>query len=76
MGNLRLDDIQPGWKVFAGSDQVGTVSQASPDELFVQRGTLFRHTYRVPEQVVGTAEDGVVDLVIDRDAFEDLEVQG
>ncbi len=76
MGNLRLNDVQPGWKVFAGPDQVGTVSQAAPEELYVQRGTLFRHTYRVPEQVVGTAEDGVVDLLIDRNAFEDLEVQG
>lgn len=51
------------------------MSDAREHEIDVSRGTLFRHTYRVPEAFVKDADDGVVDLLIDKPTFEDLEVR-
>lgn len=75
MPSPTLEEVQPGWRVFAGPDQVGTVADTREHEIEVTRGTLIRHTYRVPETYVRDADDGVVDLLIDRDTFEDLEVR-
>jgi hypothetical protein len=76
MPNATLEEVQPGWKVFAGADEVGKVAEAREHELDVRRGTIFQHTYRVPEVYVRDADDGIVDLSIDRGTFEDLEVRG
>ena len=75
MASPMLEEVQPGWRVYAGPDEVGTVSDAREHEIDVSRRTLFRHTYRVPEAFVKDADDGVVDLLIDKPTFEDLEVR-
>lgn len=73
MTQVRLDDIQRGWKVFAGSEEVGEVESVEGRHLDVQRGLLFKHSYRIPETYIAEAADGVVDLGVDLDVVERLE---
>ena len=65
MTSPYVADIQVGWKVFAGPEQIGEVTQVADDTLEVTRGTLRRHHYRIPKKYVTEATDGVVDLRID-----------
>ncbi|HET7026535.1 MAG TPA: hypothetical protein VFI28_02465 [Candidatus Limnocylindrales bacterium] len=74
MPSTILEDVQPGWHVYAGTEEVGRVADLGEHELSVRRGTLIHHTYRVPEVFVAEAYDGVVDLAIDKPAFDRLEV--
>lgn len=58
-------DIQVGWKVFAGPEQIGQVTAVAAETLEVTRGTFRRHHYRIPKKYITEATDGVVDLRID-----------
>jgi hypothetical protein len=66
--------IQPGMKVFAGSDEIGKVTAVREDDFEVSRGTIFRHVYAIPSEYVDEANDGVIDLSIDRAFVDGLEV--
>jgi hypothetical protein len=68
-----IEDIQPGWKVFAGSDELGAVKEIGEDELLVAKGLLNRHEYHVPADLVEDANEGIVDLSVDRAAVEALQ---
>jgi hypothetical protein len=74
MTNAVLQDVQRGWKVFAGDQEVGTVAEVSADELTVTKGTFSRHEYRVPADCVVEASEGVVDLAVDAAALAGFEV--
>jgi hypothetical protein len=74
MTSATLLDIQIGWKVFAGAEEVGEVAAVGEHEISVRRGTIMRREFRVPEEFVTEATDGVVDLSIDRATVESLEV--
>lgn len=74
MTHPTILDVQKGWKVFAGADEIGHVTDVLPDAIDVQHGTLIRHTYRIPEAHINEASDGVVDLSVDRGTVEALEV--
>ena len=67
-------DIRRGSKVFARGEQIGEVVDVSPNAVDVQKGTLRKHTYRVPIAYVVEAAEGVVDLDIDREGVEALEL--
>jgi hypothetical protein len=69
----RLGEIRPGWKVFAGPDEVGEVVDLGDEDIEVRRGTLIRHTYRIPNEYIAQVGEGIVDLTIDSDAVEALE---
>ena len=75
MGTPILEDVQKGWKVFAGADEIGRVDEVDDDALTVSKGLLVRHTYRVPAEVVQGVdeEEGVFDLTVDRLTLEDLQ---
>ncbi len=73
MANETLESIRKGWKVFAGADQVGEVMDVGTHDISVGGGAPLRHVYRVPEEYVAEASDGVVDLRIDRAGLESLE---
>jgi hypothetical protein len=73
MTQVRFDLIQPGWKVFVGSDEVGEVVDVQNRHLDVRRGNFIKHAYRIPATYVAEAADGVVDLSIDRETVERLE---
>jgi hypothetical protein len=73
MPNATLDTIQKGWKVFAGSEEVGEVMEVGSHDISVRRGTILRHEFRVPEEYVVEAADGVVDLNADRATIDSLE---
>jgi hypothetical protein len=75
MGSATLGDIQKGWKVFAGAEEVGEVADVEEHAISVRRGTILRREFRVPEEYVTEAMDGVVDLSIDRDTVESMEVE-
>jgi hypothetical protein len=64
MTHASLQEVQRGWKVYAGNQQVGTVSAVAPDQLTLEKGRLMRHHYRVPIERVAEAAAGVVDLNI------------
>ncbi len=70
---MTLDAIRVGWKVFARSDEVGTVENVDHGEVVVRSGHLIRHRYRVPAEYVASAGDGVVDLELDSDSVEQFE---
>jgi hypothetical protein len=76
MPSATLEVIQKGWKVFAGSEEVGEVTDVGAHDISVRRGTLLRHEFRIPEEYVAEAADGVVDLNVDRGTVESLEVGG
>jgi len=66
MTNVDLQNVQRGWKVFAGDQEIGNVAEVATDELTVAKGTLVRHAYyRIPADRVAEAADGVVDVEID-----------
>jgi len=68
-------DIRRGSKVFARGEEIGEVVAISPNAVDVQKkGTLRKHTYRVPITYVVEAAEGVVDLDIDRVEVEALEL--
>lgn len=54
--------VRRGWKVFLGGERVGEVTDVGHDDITVKRGTLRKHTFRVPIASVVQAGDGVVDL--------------
>jgi hypothetical protein len=68
-----IEDIQPGWKVFAGSDELGSVKEVGVDEILVAKGVINRHEYHVPADMVEDAGEGIVDLNVDRTAVEALQ---
>ena len=76
MGSATLEDIQKGWKVYAGSEEVGEVADVGEHAISVRRGTILRREFRVPEEWVTEATDGVVDLSVDRSMVEAMEVDG
>jgi len=65
MTTVDLQNVQRGWKVFAGDQEIGNVAEVATDELTVAKGTLVRHAYRIPADKVAEAADGVVDVEID-----------
>ena len=67
-------DIRRGSKVFARGEEIGEVVDIGPNAVDVQKGTLRKHTYRVPISYVVEAAEGVVDLDIDREGVEALEL--
>jgi hypothetical protein len=69
-----LDEIQVGWKVYAGSDEVGEVTDIWHESIDVGRGFLIRHHYRIPADYVAEAGDGKVDLGVDRATVDRLEI--
>lgn len=75
MGTPILEDIQKGWKVFAGAEEIGRVDDVGDDALTVSKGLLVRHTYRVPAEVVQDVDEGegVIDLAVDRQTLEGLQ---
>ncbi len=74
MTHPTILDVQKGWKVFAGADEIGEVTDVLPNAIDVRHGTLIRHTYRIPGDQINEASDGVVDLSLDRASVEALEV--
>jgi hypothetical protein len=73
MSFSTLQEVQPGWKVFAGEQRVGTVTEVAPDALTLERGRLLHHHYRIPVECVAEAEAGIVDLNLDPDELEGYE---
>jgi hypothetical protein len=65
MTTPRITDIQVGWRVFAGSEEIGEVTQVDADALDVERGRLRHRQYRFPRNLIREANDGVVDLDVD-----------
>jgi hypothetical protein len=68
-----LEDVQKGWKVFAGSDELGSVTEVAPDEIVVTKGVLNKHEYHVPADLVEDADEGIVDLNVDLATVERLQ---
>jgi hypothetical protein len=68
-----IEDVQKGWKVFAGSDELGSVTEIAPDEIVVTKGVLNKHEYHVPADLVEDADEGIVDLNVDRETVERLQ---
>jgi hypothetical protein len=68
-----IEDIQPGWKVFAGSEELGSVKEVGQDELLVSKGLINRREYHVPADLVEDANEGIVDLTVDRASVEALQ---
>ena len=70
-----LEDVQKGWKVYAGADEIGRVDEVGDDSLTVSKGLLVRRTYRVPAEVVQDVDEGegVIDLTVDRETLETLQ---
>lgn len=73
MTTPHITDIQVGWRVFAGSEQVGAVAQIDADALEVERGRLRHHRYRFPRDLVREATDGVVDLDVEPSMIDTFE---
>ncbi len=72
MAIIALEDMQRGWKVFGGFQEVGEVADVEPAQLGVKHGRLTKHVTRVPTAKIVEAADGVVDLRPDqqvRDQF-------
>jgi hypothetical protein len=66
-----IEDVQPGWKVFAGPEELGSVKEVKGDEIVVSKGgVLNKHEYHVPREYVEDAADGIVDLSVDRATVE------
>ena len=67
-----IEDVQKGWKVFAGPDELGSVKEVADDQLVVTKGLINRHEYRVPADLIEDAdpEHGIVDLSVDRATVE------
>lgn len=68
-----IEDVQKGWKVYAGSEELGRVEEVGDDELVVGRGRLVHHTYRVPAAYVDDVTPGIVDLKVDRATIESVQ---
>jgi hypothetical protein len=68
-----IEDVQKGWKVFAGSDELGSVTEVAPDEIVVTKGVLNKHEYHVPADLVEDADEGIVDLNVDLATVERLQ---
>jgi hypothetical protein len=68
-----IEDIQPGWKVFAGPEELGSVREVGEEEILVTKGLLNRREYHVPADLVEDANEGIVDLSVDRAAVEALQ---
>ena len=75
MTDPLLEDVQPGFKVYAGADELGKVDAIDAHELVVSKGTLVKHTYHVPAEFIEEVSPGVVDLKVDRQTIEDLQNQ-
>lgn len=74
MTHPTILDVQKGWRVYAGADEIGHVTDVLLDAIDVQHGTLIRHTYRIPEAHISEASEGVVDLSLDRESVQALEL--
>ena len=72
MTSAALQDVQRGWKVFAGDQEIGAVTDIGTDSVTVAKGTLMRHEYRIPADLIAEAAEGVVDLSVDREVIEAL----
>ena len=70
-----LEDVQRGFKVYAGADELGKVDAVDEHELVVSKGTLVKHTYHVPAEFIEEVSPGVVDLKVDRQTIEDFQHQ-
>jgi hypothetical protein len=69
-----IEDVQKGWKVFAGSEELGEVTEIAPHEIVVSKGGLIgKHEYHVPADLVEDADEGIVDLNVDRETLERLQ---
>jgi hypothetical protein len=75
MPSATLVDIQKGWKVFAGAEELGEVTDVGQHAISVRRGTILRHEFQIPEEYVAEATDGVVDLNVDRATVESMEAE-
>ena len=73
MAHVLPPTIHEGMRVFAGSDEIGKVSEVGDGFFKATRGLLFKHEYLIPFDYVVEAGEGVVDLRVDRDAVERLE---
>jgi hypothetical protein len=76
MTDPQLEDVEPGWKVYAGGDELGKVDAVDEHELVVSKGLLVKHTYHVPAEFIEEVSPGVVDLKVDRQTIENLQHQG
>lgn len=72
MAAIEVQDIHIGWKVYMGSEEVGTVAEVGDDELAVERGGLIKRVVRIPKDEVAEAGEGIVDLRPDRDMMDRL----
>jgi hypothetical protein len=68
-----IEDVQKGWKVFAGPEELGSVKEVGTDEMVVSKGVINRHEYRVPAELIEEADEGIVDLTVDRETVERLQ---
>lgn len=73
MTTPHITDIQVGWRVFAGSEEVGEVTRIDDDGLDVGRGRIRHHDYHFPRTLIKEALDGVVDLDLDPGAVDEYE---
>lgn len=65
MTTPHITDVQIGWRVYAGSEEIGEVTRIDAEALEVERGRLRHHQYRFPRNLVREATDGVVDLDVE-----------
>ncbi len=72
MTGMILQDIQVGWKVFVGSEEVGHVVDVGSEDIGVRHGRLIKTTTRIPGDRILEASDGVVDLRADDDTMDRL----
>jgi hypothetical protein len=71
----HINDIQVGWKVFAGSEEVGAVNSVGDAVLEVRRGgVIHQRSFRIPASLIAEASDGVVDVTVDPSELDRLEV--
>jgi hypothetical protein len=74
MTSLYSNDIQTGWKVFAGAEEIGEVTGVGERDFEVRRGILRQHHYQIPMAYVAEATGGVVDLNVEASVLDTLEV--
>ena len=67
-----IEDVQPGWKVFAGPEELGSVKEVKGDEIVVEQGRNAQpaRVSRAAPIYVEDAADGIVDLSVDRATVE------
>jgi hypothetical protein len=70
--NLSIDQVQPGWKVFLGADDLGEVAAVEDGEILVRYGRIRPDAFRIPTSLVAEADDGIVDLKADQETLDQV----